>query len=469
MSYFPKVVIYDTSGSALEIHTDVDGEKYLGVATIQAIHVDPNNSISGSGIGISGSYVGMGTSTLGIAGIRVAFYADQNCILYVQQSIDNINWDISDPYDFRTTDIFGITVQTISSYYRIIVVNNSPVATTIFRLQSILCPIVEALPRSLNSYGHLQTSGGIIDEETGNRVETDGIGAIRTANLVRLVGVSFSGSTIDTNFWSTYLTGSASAIQGGELILSTGTSASSIARVTSVRKGNKIPGASNQFRAVIRHINTPSASCVRRIGAYDDQDGFFFELNGATLGVGSRKAGVDVLVSSGSFNGNYGKSVVTDTLLRRLTITYGSYSTKFFINDVLLHTISNMNSLAPTNTLNLPCRAEIYNVDGNITNNSVEIRFMCIVRLGELYGNTQNAYISTNTTTVLKYGAGILRRVIVTDNSGTLNVIDGIGTGTTIASIDAAKVIGSIQFDTSFSNGLTVVSGTGAKCTVVYE
>jgi len=470
MSYFPKVVIYDTSGCQIEIHTDVDGGKYLSVAAIQAVHVDSNNSSSGSGLAASASYVGISTSTLGIAGIQVSFYADQNCLLYIQQSGDNINWDISDSYDFRTTDNFGITVQSVSSYYRVVVVNNSPVATTVFRLQSLLCPIIEALPRSLNSYGNLKTSGGIIDEETGGRVETDGIGSLKTITPVRLVGVSFSGSTLDTNFWSASLTGSASATVGGTLILATGTTASSISRVTSVRKANKVPSASNQFRAVIRHINTPASNCVRRIGAYNSEEGFFFELNGATLGVGSRKAGVDTTIYSGSFSGNYGKSVVIDTNLRRLTITYGSYSVKFFINDVLLHTIINMNGLALTNTLSLPCRAEVYNMNGNITNNSSEVRFMCIVRLGELYGNTQNAYLGTNATSVLKYDAGILRRIIVTDNVGTIIAYDSVtGGGTIITSIDAAKVLGSIQFDTSFSNGLTIVVGSNAKCTVVYE
>jgi hypothetical protein len=131
--------------------------------------------------------------------------------------------------------------------------------------------------------------------------------------------------------------------------------------------------------------------------------------------------------------------------------------------------VSGKSPFTNTNTLTFPCRAEIYNVNGNVTNNSVEVRFMCIVRLGELFSNTQNSYISTNTTTILKYGAGILRRIIVTDNVGVVTLIDGIGTGTTIAVIDAAKVIGSVQFDTSFSNGLTVVTGTNAKCTVVYE
>lgn len=463
-------VIRDTSGCPIEVHTDVDGGRYLSVAAIQAIHVDPNNSISGSGLPASGSYVGIGTSTLGVSGIQLSFFADQNCMLYVQQSNDNINWDISDPYNFRTTSDFGITTQAVGTYYRIVVVNTSPVATTIFRLQSLLCPIVEALPRSLNSYGRLETSTGIIDEETGNRVETDGIGGLKTVNSVRLAGVSFSGSTLDTNFWSASLTGTGSITVGGEIILATGTTASSIARITSIRKANKVPSASNQFRAVIRHINAPASNCIRRIGAYGNLDGFFFELNGSILGVGSRKSGVDTTVYSGSFNGNLGKSVVTSTSLRRLTITYGSFSAKFFVNDMLLHTISNTDSLAPTNTLSLPCRAEIYNIDGNTTNNSSEVRFMCIVRLGELFGNTQNAYIGTNTTSILKYDAGILRSVIILDNAGTVSLYDSVGTATTpIAVIDAAKVVGHIPFDASFSNGLTVVTATNAKCTVVYE
>ena len=41
--------------------------------------------------------------------------------------------------------------------------------------------------------------------------------------------------------------------------------------------------------------------------------------------------------------------------------------------------------------------------------------------------------------------------------------------GTQIAVIDTAKALGTLEFDCPFNTGLTVVSASGAKVTVVYE
>jgi len=82
----------------------------------------------------------------------------------------------------------------------------------------------------------------------------------------------------------------------------------------------------------------------------------------------------------------------------------------------------------------------------------------------------RSKYISTNTTTICKLGAGRLHRVIVTDNAGRITLYDSkTATGTIIAVIDAAKVFGSIEFSTSFSNGLTIVTAGGSKVSVIYE
>lgn len=53
------------------------------------------------------------------------------------------------------------------------------------------------------------------------------------------------------------------------------------------------------------------------------------------------------------------------------------------------------------------------------------------------------------------------------------SIYDSIGavgsSGSTIAYIDSTKVVGSLKFDLSFSNGLTIVTTGGAKCTVSYD
>lgn len=70
----------------------------------------------------------------------------------------------------------------------------------------------------------------------------------------------------------------------------------------------------------------------------------------------------------------------------------------------------------------------------------------------------------------LKYGAGILQRIVVTDNAGTIVVYDNTtNSGTIIANIDAVKTVGSLDFGAPYNIGLTIVIGTNAKCTVIYE
>ena len=114
---------------------------------------------------------------------------------------------------------------------------------------------------------------------------------------------------------------------------------------------------------------------------------------------------------------------------------------------------------------------EIINENDNTTDNGYEILFATILGLGQLETKPASKYISTNTTTVLKYGAGSLRGLLITDNAGTITIYDNTAaSGTQIAVIDAVKVNGALtDLNIPFNNGLTVVTATGAKVTVIYE
>jgi hypothetical protein len=106
-------------------------------------------------------WTGGGESTLGVAGIQINFMADQECRIFVEQSIDNVNWNIQDWWDIPTTisnmrSLHGRTIQATASYFRVIVMNLSNQATTFLRLQSVLCPVIEALPRSISQEGNLK-------------------------------------------------------------------------------------------------------------------------------------------------------------------------------------------------------------------------------------------------------------------------------------------------------------------------
>lgn len=307
------------------------------------------------------------------------------------------------------------------------------------------------------------------DKYNGQYAKIDGLGNLKSITPVKLAGTAFSGSTKDTNFWTETVTGSGAVAQSGEISLTTGATADSTAKYASVRKARKVTGAGNQFRMVGRLTTAPEANNLRRCGSYDTNNGFFFQVNGETLGVGSRKATSDTIVNSGSFNGDMGASVVMGTSFGRFFIEYDHLSVKFFINDVLLHTIT-ASTASLTDSLDLPITMENNNTNGNTTDNGFEILFASIIRLGELNTETTSYYASTAATTVLKYGAGKLMRITVCDNTGTLIAYDNTaGSGRILCSIDGSKTVGTLEFQAPFGTALTIVTTGSPKMTVVYE
>lgn len=58
----------------------------------------------------------------------------------------------------------------------------------------------------------------------------------------------------------------------------------------------------------------------------------------------------------------------------------------------------------------------------------------------------------------------------INSNAGNVTVYDNTAaSGTQIAVIDTAKALGTLEFNAPFSNGLTVVTASGAKVSVIYE
>lgn len=129
---------------------------YTHGSIIQAAVVDSNNS-STANLTSGSSFTGTATSTSGASGIQVTLSADQNCMVCVEQSPDGTNWDIIDCFNYYyTINNFGITVQSVNAYVRVVVTNIDESTTTYFRLQTVLCPIVPSLPRSLDENGNLK-------------------------------------------------------------------------------------------------------------------------------------------------------------------------------------------------------------------------------------------------------------------------------------------------------------------------
>lgn len=309
----------------------------------------------------------------------------------------------------------------------------------------------------------------LYDDQSDINTKVTPFGRLKVANATRIVGTSFSGTTKDPNFWTETVTGSGSVTQAGEIILATGTTADSTAKYQSVRYARHVAGIANELKFTGRLSTDPQANNLRRCGVYDANNGFFFQVNGTTFGVGARKATSDTIVNSGSFNGNLGASLVMTTAIGNFVIWYWERVVYFFIDGYLLHKMP-ATTTSLTNSLSLPITMECNNTGGNTTDNSFQLFVASVVRFGDLRTEATSYFIGVNETRVLKYGAGHVHDVTVTDNAGTLLIYDGLSAaGRLLANFDASKTVGTMVIDAQFSTGLTYVSAGTPKMTISYE
>jgi hypothetical protein len=144
----PAAVLVDPSdGTTIKVVSNL-AERYVGVGAVQDVKTSSGNS-SVVQLAAGASFTGAYVSTFGVAAVQVCVYSDQTTRVEVQQSQDHVNWDIVDLYDLPKDVGDGRTTQAVAEYVRVVITNLGPGLTTEFRVQTILCPVVEALPRSL--------------------------------------------------------------------------------------------------------------------------------------------------------------------------------------------------------------------------------------------------------------------------------------------------------------------------------
>jgi len=388
------------------------------------------------------------------------------------------HWDISYPFEFIAKSGLGEgeTVQATMAYWRLRVVNNGSIATTYFRVSGVLCPIATPLPSSLSEDRRLQVESTLSGREnTGRHVWVSPTSTLNVNPTVRLVGTNFDGTVKDTNFWTETVTGTGSITQTGKIVLSTGPSdsssvtADSTTKYESVRRARFVVGSALKFIGAFTFVTEGTVDNIRRCGAYDANEGFFFELDGTTFSVGSRKATVDTLISSGSFNGNLGLTFTpTADTNYKLEIEWTPLGAFYYVNGKLLH-----QSLGGqlTNYLTLPITFENNNDNGLDEDVDMDCLGVVIVREGELATAPTNKYIAGADTVILKYGAGDLHNIVINDNSGSFIIYDGLSAaGTIIAAVDCSKGFGTLSYNCPFSDGLYIATtGAGVKITIIYE
>lgn len=439
--------------------------------------VNSSTSNINSGATFNGAQA-TGTRTLGVAAIQVSLKTNQNCTVYVDQSPDNSNWDITDTFTYYYS-LGGAswTVQAVSSYVRVRVKNNGASTATSVRLQTCLCPIVEAVPRALSASGNFKVAVNEFTGYLGSKVEVTPMGDMRVQVPSRLVGTPFAGTTLDTNFWvTTGSTGTGAASQaGGVATLTTGATADSVAILSTVRTGRYVAGNGLYYRSQVR-IPTSTGTCVRRWGAFSATDGYFFEYDGTTLSIVTRKNGTpvtDTPVASGSFNGTVGSTYTLTTNLTTFEIYWTNKSVWFVINDDVIHKVTATTS-GNAETQSLPIRMEVRNSGGNANVNTLECFVASISRLGPLTTETTYKYITANATTVCKYSPGRLTRILVTVGGGQnaiATIYDNTSAGGSIIALISTNAAGSFEFGCPFFTGLTIVTsgGSAPTVTVIYE
>lgn len=98
-----------------------------------------------------------------------------------------------------------------------------------------------------------------------------------------------------------------------------------------------------------------------------------------------------------------------------------------------------------------------------------------LAELNNKFNTNSFSNINTNTTSTVKSGAGVLKRIVVNKvgaSSNTCTIYDNTtATGTIIGTIDPVHTQMVFEYDLVFSTGLTIVTanGTAADITVIYK
>jgi len=448
----------------------------------QNVIVDLNNSTSAN-INLNETWTGIFSSTLGVAGIQVNLKSDQNLKVYIDQSTSYVtSADIIDTFDYYHSEGGNSwTTQATASLYRVRVQNVGISATTYCRVETALCPIIEALPRSLNEDGNLKVSIQSIQDSYGFEVENTPNDELRVTESVRLVGSSFSETTLDSNYW-TIVSGTSATfiVSAAQCTLSTGLSANANSILQSVRIARYVGGTSNRFRSQVRLDDNGTANNVRRWGMFNATDGAYYELSGTNLRLVTRRLGQNTIVSNGEFNGNTGSNInFTPNLIATYEIYYNNKKVYFSIDGDLIHTVY-IQTMTWTGSMHLPIRFENFNINGASQNVVMNIRNAIINRFGSLMTQSTSRYISGTTAgTVCKIGPGNLNQIIMGGivNGSVITIYDGISTGGSVIFSTTLNVGNAdnrpVQLDFKglpFFTGLFVVIATqNANLLMIYE
>lgn len=393
-------------------------------------------------------------------------------------------WDLRDSFAYTANGNFGTTVKATSSYYRVRVYNAGTATTKYLRLQTALCPIVESLPRTLDRNGNLKISTptdmlGFIQDNTPNNESL-------VTNKIRLVGTIFSGSVLDSRFWTNAVSTGTVAQTNSEVILTSGTASPHYAQLYTSRRAKWTSGTSNKYRAQLRFGDSGTANVNRRWGIGwgatmpTVTDGAYFKLYGTTFTIATLRNTSEAEIAQGSFNGDYGPYYnPTLTVNATYEILYTLGNVYFYVNGTLLHKASFSTTHWTANTITFHAFADVNNT-GASSAVTMTFRMMNISRLGLAQSQPTSYYHANGTTAAggvnLKIGAGSIRCITIQAlNNAVVTLADSTSALTPIlwATTGVAAITQPLTItlhDIPFYNGLQLgVISANAQVTVVYE
>lgn len=300
----------------------------------------------------------------------------------------------------------------------------------------------------------------------GFMVENTPMDEMRVAESVRLVGATFTGTTIDPNFWTSTLANNGTAVQANnQITLGSSTTNNGSSILQSVVRARYVGSISNRFRAQIQLGDTGVTSNTRRWGIFDGTDGAYFELAGKVLSACVMKTGTRTAVATLS-------DPTTSVASYEIYITN---SKAYFVTSGVLVATHNAASDTYSDTFTLPVRIDNIN-SGSTTNSTISVRVATIIRLGNLETAPRYKHLSgVNSSQILKYGAGMLHNLIIGTpvNNATITIYDntsGTSNPITVFTLPNSATPVDIDFHVGFGTGLNVVpSSASLDCTIIYE